>query len=129
MYADTSDIANRLGRDLSEEETRSYESILEAVSDEINVQVGPAEEISDEAVLRVFKGTAVTAAIRAKANPNGVASHSKTLGAVSRSETFPRSGDDAGMINKTEIRTLRRAMWGTNVGSPKMGSVLDDIHG
>lgn len=126
MYAEISDIAARLGRDLTSAETVTYGSILEAISAEVDVSLGVDEALEEPPA--AFKGVVVTAAIRLAANPSGLASHSETLGSYQHSATFPRSGDDATLLTPTEARLLRRAFFKASTGSPLIGSVLDDVH-
>jgi len=126
MYATTDDIAARLGRTLTDQETTSYGSIIEAVSAEIDVALGLAKTLAD--VPPAVKGVTVTASIRAAANPSGAARVAETIGALSRSETFPRSGDGSTLLTITEERLVRRAIYGKTTGSPRIGSVLDDIN-
>lgn len=125
MYAATADIAARLGRDLTDAETTSYASILEVISNEVNVELGLDGELVEAPA--VFKGTVVTAAIRQQSNPSGVASQSETLGSYQHSETFPRSGDGTTTLTPAEVRLLRHAFHKTLTGSPVIGSVIDDI--
>ena len=126
MYATTSEVAARLGRGLTAQETTSYGSILEAVSDEINTLLDLTDDLA--VAPAALKGVTVTAAIRAAANPEGVASRSETLGRYQHSETFPRSSDSATLLTGSEIRLLRKAFYGSTINAPRVGSVLDDIY-
>lgn len=125
-YATTSDIEARFGRPLTDQETTSYQSIIDAVSEEVDVKLGRRDRLPAP-VNPIIKGVVVTAAIRGAANPSGVARRSERLGAVSRSETFPRSGNDSTWLTSTEERLIRRAIYRKTTGSPRIGSVLDDV--
>ena len=74
MYATTSEVAARLGRGLTAQETTSYGSILEAVSDEINTLLDLTDDLA--VAPAAFKGVTVTAAIRATVrSPCGASIH------------------------------------------------------
>lgn len=126
MYAAISDIEARLGRDLTTAEEATYGSILDAVSAEINTLLDLDADLATPPA--AFKGVTVTAAIRLANNPEGLAARSETLGAYQHSQTFPRATDTATLLSNSEIRLLRKAVYKTNVGSPRIGSVLDDIY-
>lgn len=123
-YATPADIAARLGRTLTAQEVTSYESIIEAVSAEVDVRLGKSLADAPPAI----KGVVVTASIRGAANPTGAARVAETIGALSRSETFPKSGDGSTFLTATEERLIRRAIFGRTTGSPRIGSVLDDVN-
>lgn len=125
MYATLDDIEARLGRNLTSQEEASYGSMLEAVSAEIDVRLGLLDPL--ESVPAAIKGVTVTAAIRAAANPSGVARLTESIGALSRSETFDRSSADTTFLTATEERLIRRAVYRKTTGSPLIGSVLDDV--
>jgi hypothetical protein len=121
---DTADIAARLGRDLTADETTQAESLIVFASALIADAVGEEDPWEPDPVPAIVTHVAVEIISRAMLNPQGLKSSSETLGAHSFAATYA----DAGLaMTKAEELLLRRAVIGSVSGSTRVRSVADDV--
>lgn len=128
-FATTSDVATRLGRDLTTAETASAQLAIDvtqgAIAEAVSKTVAWATALTPvPAYLRVL---CVEKAVQVLANPHSVASHTKQIGAMSESETFQRSQDGGIFLTDDEERRCRRVVWGRTTDSVMLGSSFQEV--
>ncbi len=127
--ATAADVAARLGRELTVEETDAADAAIATVTgliaEAVNKPTSWADTLSPAP--ETLKALCVEKAIGIIANPENLASTAETLGAFSDSRTFPRAADIGIFLSADERRRVRRAVFGTLVGSPQVPSTADDI--
>lgn len=132
-FAETTDIAARLGRDLTDSEETTYESLLEGATSLIAEAAGKDDAWAEdlEPVPTVIKTLTVSVALRAKSNEDGAESETETLGAYSHTVRFSTGdiGASFGLwLTDDEVALVRRVFKsGRASGSAILGSILDDI--
>jgi hypothetical protein len=123
-FATSTDVATRLGRDLTAAETTSLGFLLDAATEVICAYLDREYEQIDP-VPPVLNGICVSMILRALANPSGLASRSETLGAYSHSENFRRdTGSDLSMT-PTERDLARRALYGSNLKTVRLRTPVE----
>lgn len=127
-FATASDVAARLGRALTDAEETQAESALTALDGLIRDAVDRDADWTPDPVPAAFKELSIQKAISVVVNPHNVAAHTKSLGAASRSETFPRAQDLGLFLSEAEGRALRSALWGSSSGSSSPRGVMDRIN-
>jgi hypothetical protein len=125
-FASTPDIEKRLGRSLDGSEAESVDFLLEGAQAVIEQAVDKTEEqIGD--VPKVLRFMAVELVLRARSNPQGLASQSETLGAHSHTERFRGEGSSSDMLlTKIEERMVREAVYGQLSGTGQAKSLASD---
>ena len=129
-FATAEDVGIRLGRDLDAAEQAMVEMVIEQVTGLIIEAVCRDDDWAADLapVPSTLKLLCIEKALAVGSNPNGVASESEQLGAYQSSRTFRRSNGSADVfLTDAEERRVRRAVYGTNADSPRMGSIIDDI--
>lgn len=121
-FATTDDVAARLGRYLTIEETARAAALVEAASAAIEVVIGRAQDDMDD-VPASLQHICVSMTLRALDNPYGFASNSESLGAYSSSQTYNREGGGF-LPTQAETQLIRRAVYGTNTGSSRQDATL-----
>lgn len=124
-YATADDVAARLGRDLTADETTQAEAVLDIVAGLIADAVAKDGDawVADP-VPTTLMLLSIEKAISALVNPNNLASFSEQLGSYQHSGTYPRSGDVGIFLSDSEERRVRRAVYGAASASVRIGSVL-----
>lgn len=123
-FAASTDVAARLGRDLTAAETTSVGFLLDAATEVICVHLDREYEQVDP-VPPVLEGICVSMVLRALANPSGLSSRSETIGAYSHSETYRRDvGSDVSMT-PTERDLARRAFYGSNLKTVRLRTPIE----
>lgn len=127
-FASAEDVAERFPRDLTVDEEVIADAVIASVTGQITDAVdrdsGWAAAL--DPVPETFKALCVEKAISAISNPMNVASESETLGAWSRSQTFPRLQDVGALLTAAEERRVRQAWYGLSA-SARTTSVIDDV--
>lgn len=128
-FATTGDVEMRIMRSLSAAEEDGAQLVLELVADLIIDEVGRDEAwaLALDPVPGYLRAISIEKALTAIANPRGVATTSETLGAYSRSETYPRAADIGVALSDAECRKVREAVYGAGIASPHLGSFFDDL--
>ena len=133
-FADSADMATRAARSLSTAEESLADMLLEAVGDEILEALDRDEDWADALdtdgkIYRALKGVSIEAVNRVLANPNSAESLSEQLGSYSHSEKFRESAVSAGLyLSALERRRIRKVVYGRNVVSARMESVISDVY-
>lgn len=129
-FAAHSDVATRLGRDLTSKEQSQATAVIATVEGLIAEAVGRdtnwAAGLSP--VPATLKTLCVEKAVLAIVNPHAVASQTESLGEYSRAEVFPRSSDVGIQLSHDEGMRCRAAVYGSNVAAPRVGGILDDVY-
>lgn len=137
-FATADEVETRRGRTLSTAERATATAVIEAVTGLIAEAVGQdeewaadliaaSEEEGGKAIPRTLRQLCVEKAIATIANPDNVASESKTLGAFSHSATYPRGADIGVFLSADEVTRVRRAIAGISRGSARLRSIVDDL--
>jgi hypothetical protein len=128
-FATAADVATRLGRNLTTEESAMAEQVIESVTAQI---VDAVDRDLDWAaaldpVPGLLKSLCVEKVIVVGSNPQGLASESRTLGQASSSKTFQRSNDAGIFLTDQEQRLVRMAVYGSLSGSSTPRTVPDRL--
>lgn len=129
-FATAGDVAARLGRTLTTDEQNQATAVIGTVSGLILEAVGRDDEWADDLdpVPVTFKAVCVEKVVSILANPDGLASLSKTLGSFTHSATFPRAADIGIFLSPLEVAAVRTALsGGLRSGSARMRSIVDDV--
>src|SRR3954447_22207583 len=125
-FADTGDIAVRLGRTLSDAEEEQAAFLLDAVTSILEEAVGKRED-AIEPELPVLRFLSVEKVVRVMSSPQGLSSQSEALGAYSHTERF-NSGSNADlMLTALETMMARKAVHGRLSGTAEPASLASDI--
>ena len=127
-FATSDDVAVRLGRDLTDAEADFADAVIEDVTNLIAEELGEDEDWATalDPVPRRFKTVCVEKVILLGSNPNGLASHSETLGSSSESKSF--RGESASIeLTDDECRRIRRAYYGRSSGSSRPESTATEV--
>ena len=133
-FADSDDIATRAARTLSTAETNLANMLLEAVGDEILEALGRDEDWADAlddtgATYKALHGVSIEAVTRVIANPSSAERLSEQLGSYSYSQSFRESAVSAGLyLSDLERRRIRKVVYGRNVVSSRMESVISEVY-
>lgn len=124
------EVATRLGRTLTTAEQAIATAVIGSTTGLIAEAVGRDSDWAGDLdpVPQTLSELCIQKAIGAITNPSGVASHSETLGAYQHSETFPRAADIGVFLSPDERARVRRAVYGSSIASPRVGSVLDEVY-
>lgn len=125
--ATADDVATRLGRILTTAEEASAELVIEVVTGLLADATSKTSAQLDTLALPALRLIVIEKAVSAIVNPENVASLSEQLGAYQHSQTFPRASDVGIYLTDTEERLARRAVWGTNTGSVRLGSIFEEV--
>lgn len=125
-FATNVDVATRLGRDLTDAEEATVDSVLDSVDGLIRDAASKDADWTPSPVPTTLSELSIQKAIQALANPNSLASESKEIGAWSRSQTFPRSSDGGVFLTDAEARLVRFAVYGTNRATVMAGSIFEE---
>lgn len=114
-FASAEDVATRLRRDLTEEETAAVEQVIEITEGLIAEVLGEdADWVEDlDPVPSYYRSLCISKAIDALANPEGLTSQSKTLGAYSESASYSEYAGDIALTDEERRRVLRNARGGS----------------
>jgi hypothetical protein len=125
--AKSEDVEKRVLRSLTDTEKAAAESAIATVTGLIIDCAGRDQAWADglDPVPAALTGLCVEKAIGALSNPLNLAAQSETLGAYSRSQTFPRSGDVSVFLTAFEERLVSRAVYGTTSGSSLPKGMFD----
>lgn len=126
-FATTTDVAIRLGRDLTTAEAAMAEQVIELVTGLIADAAGQAAAWAAalDPVPAYYRALCIDRVLKVGTNPNLVQSMSEQLGAYSKTKTFPR--DITGVfLTEQEERLCRQAVFGA-AGSFRPRSVVDDL--
>lgn len=125
-FATSTDIATRLGRELTSAETDQADQLLEAATSIMAQSAGKNDEWASDLdeTPAVLKTICIELVVRVLDNPSNLDSFRETIGAYSYSKDFR-----AGYLMPTpQERDLIRQVVGTpSSASPRMKSVLDDV--
>ena len=129
-FADVTDVATRLGRDLTADEggQATYlldlaTSVIAAACDKTDAWAAALTPVPT--ILNMF---CVELAVRGMANPSGLASVSEALGQYSSTQRFRDAAAGGGMaLSELEERVIRRAVFGTNSASAKTESLATEV--
>ena len=133
-FADSDDIATRAARTLSTAETNLANMLLEAVGDEILEALGRDEDWADAlddtgTTYKALHGVSIEAVTRVIANPSSAERLSEQLGSYSYSQSFRESAVSAGLyLSDLERRRIRKVVYGRNVVSSRMESVISEVY-
>ncbi|MEH3055542.1 MAG: hypothetical protein PGN13_16315 [Patulibacter minatonensis] len=127
-FADAERVRRRLGRPVDVEQATA---LLEQAADLVLEAAGrspewAAERIAAGTVPLAFRTTSIEAVVRVLLNPQGVRSQGRTIGKVSRQESFADASAGLVLTEREEAR-CRRAV---NTGGPAMrlgSTVLEEI--
>lgn len=127
-FADTADVAARLGRSLSAGETTTVEFLLDGATAVVAGAVG-MDDAALSPVPPVVRFVTVEVVCRALANPNGLAGLTEQLGQHSYTARF-RDPDGGGALalTKREELLVRSAVYGTTSGSSRAAGTIDELH-
>lgn len=126
-FAETTDVEARLGRSFAGSEEAMAGAALDAVSSLIAAAAGKAEDDIDP-VPAYLKWLAVEKVVSLLRNPEGVASMSKTLGAVQESKTYPRASDIGIFLSDREESQVRFYVFGSDRSTFRVPSLIDDLY-
>lgn len=132
-FATAADIETRAMRSLSAAEEALVEMLLDAVGDEILEAVGRDGDWFDDLdetgkAFLACKGASIEAINRVLANPNSAESMQEQLGSYSYSQGFRKAAVNAGLyLSDLERRRIRKAVYGRNVVSSRMESVVSEV--
>lgn len=128
-FIDAALVGQRLGRDLTAEETAIANGIIESITLQIATAVDRDADWAAalEPVPALFVAICTEKALAGVTNPRGTATTSETLGAYTRSETYPRSNDIGAVLSDREELLIRRAWFGGNAASARLRSGADDV--
>lgn len=130
-FASVDDVQARMGRTLTDDERSLAAYLLAGAAGLIADAAGKPDDwiATVTSPPRALRTVSVEAVVRVMHNPTGATSSSITLGDYSRSSGFTGSTVDGGLaLTDREERKVRRAIYGQNIASPRVGSVLDDIY-
>lgn len=127
-FATTTDVATRLGRDLTAAETDAAELVIEVVTGLIAEAVNRDSDWATalDPVPATLRLLCIEKAVSAIVNPHNVASLSEQLGQFQHSETYPRASDVGLYLSDDEERRARFAVHGITSASVRIQSVADD---
>lgn len=128
-FATDDDVATRLGRVLTSAEEAQATAVIATVTGLIADAAGRDGDWATalSPVPETLKALCVEKAVGAIVNPSNLAAQSETLGAASRSQTFPRSGDVGVFLTDAETRLVSWAVYGTNSGTASPESMVDRV--
>lgn len=129
-FCTVTDIATRLGRDLTAPEQATVQMLCELVTNEI---AAAADKDADwpgslTAVALPLRAIAVDVVTRVMRNPSGFSSTSETLGAYSYTERYGSDDSTTGgglALTPAEARRARRAVFGASVSSIEVASIFE----
>lgn len=129
-FADATDVATRLGRDLTADEAAQATYLAElataliaAACDKTDAWAAALSPVPT--ILSLF---CVELVARSMPNPAGLLSLSETLGQYSSTQRFRDAAAGGGMaLSELEERVIRRAVFGTNSGSVKTESLATEL--
>lgn len=130
-FAYPSDVAARLGRALTAEETGQIVALLALTTACITEAVGRNDAWAAAYVVPAsMRALTVEVAARLLTVPLGARSTQEQLGSYLYSATYPASRDGVTYgsgLSEDEARRARRIVYGTNVASVPLGSLLSDF--
>lgn len=129
-FADVTDVATRLGRDLTSDEGGQATYLLDlataliaAACDKDDAWAAALSPVP--AILNLF---CVELVVRGMANPTGLASVSEALGQYSSTQRFREAAAGGGMfLSELEERVIRRAVFGSTTASVKTESLATEV--
>ena len=126
----STDIATRLARTFTTAETDQCDLILEQAIACVALAAGKDDAWSAALtpIPAALAGIVVEAAARAVAGSIGVRSESEQLGAYQHNVSYQDGAVGTVALTDHEERQVRRIVFGSNAGSAKAGSILDDIY-
>lgn len=129
-FATADDVATRLALDLSDEQEAAAAFVIEIVTGLIAELAGesPASAEALDPVPAYYRALCVEKAVGAIANPENLAATSESLGAYSRSATFPRSQDVGIFLTEYEEQMVRRIANNKVSASTRTHSLLHDAY-
>jgi hypothetical protein len=124
------DVATRLGRELTEAEQKTATQVIETatglIADAVDRTMEWAERL--DPVSPVLRGICVERALAAIANPANLASESETLGDHTHAQTHRRAPEGGVLpLTPVEERMISRAVYGATTGSASAESPIDRI--
>jgi hypothetical protein len=128
-FATIDDVTDRLGRDLTEQETTIATWAIATVEDLIAEALGKDSDWADavDPIPATLSAIVVEKTVGLIVNPTNVASDSETLGAHSYSRTFPRSADIGIFLSRADRARARRAVSGTGLLSIRTPTALEEF--
>jgi hypothetical protein len=131
-FCTVTDIATRLGRNLTTDEQSTVQMLCDLVTNEM---CAAADKDADypgslTEIPLPLRSIAIDVVTRVMLNPQGYSSTSETLGAYSYTQRYGSSGDGAGgptgiALTPAEERRVRRAVFGASVASIEVPSIFD----
>jgi hypothetical protein len=131
-FATVPDIANRLGRELTDSEQAYATDALITAASIIGEAAGKDDAWADalDPVPRVLRELSIDMVVRAGQNPEGLQSTTETLGQYSVTERF-NVGDSAGpgtlFLSDEESRMCRRVINGPGSSTALLPGLIDAI--
>lgn len=128
-FATASDVATRLGRALTDDETDQATAAIVTVTGLIveAVYQDDAWAAALDPVPTTLSTICIEKAISVIANPTNIASGSETLGAHQVSQTYPRSSDVGVFLSAGERTRARRAVYGSQITDVRTPTELEDF--
>lgn len=124
-FATSTDVARRLGRDLTSSEEDQVELLLDLATAAIANAADLTDAEASTPVPTVIRGFCIELTCRALANPSGLFSKSETIGSYSYTQNFNRDVSSAMALSDVEVLVIRRTLLGSNAGSARAENVLD----
>jgi len=125
-YATPEEVAARLGRTFTPEETTQATALLEGAADSIAAACGHEVGWSPEDVPAGFKEVSIQAATRGMLNPAGQTSESEQLGSYQHGTNYAESAAGSSLTRR-EVLAVRRAYFGSNAAAPRVRGLVDDV--
>lgn len=132
-FAENTDVATRLKRDLDDTESALADLLIESATALIAAEAGKSWEWAEELpepVHPLLRAVCLEVVARVMENPEGLNSSSERLGAHEESRTF-RRGDQGGdlLLTDRESRLVRFAINGTLAGYSRADTLADRLVG
>ena len=111
-FATSTDVATRLGRELTSAEEEQADLLLDMATASIANAVGKDDEWAEDLspVPEILRGFCIELTCRAMANPQGLFSKSETIGSYSYTNSFNRDTPSGLSLSPLEQRVLRKAV-------------------
>lgn len=123
------DIATRLARDLTGDETTQADLLLAQAIAAVAAACDKTDDWADDLdpVPAALAGIVIEVVARAIAVPIGLRSSQETIGSYSHSESYNDQLAQGLQLTPAEERRVRRIIYGSNTGSATLPSVLDEL--
>jgi hypothetical protein len=127
------DVARRLGRDLTADETSTVAELCDAAT--LTILAAASRDL-DWAVAQVTAGTvplllriiAIEVVRRSMTNPAGLSSETETLGAYSHTARYREESAGGGLLlTRAEERLVRQVVYGRSSGTSMPATTLDQV--